>query len=108
VRVTAWGDLPKELGKEIITKARKRAAKANYSILCDVSRASLQVALADWFYLPRRLEVLREKPTRDVKVALVVSTESKEDYKFYQNVATNVGLTLGVFLTEEQALAWLT
>ena len=72
VRVTARGDLSKSLGYEIITKARTLAAQMGYGILCDVRNANLQVALSDWFFLPRELEVLREGPTRSVKVAVVI------------------------------------
>ena len=68
----------------------------------------MRVALVEWFYLPRELEVLKRLPTRIVRVAVVVAPEEIEEYRFYENVATNVGLRLQVFLDEDEAVAWMT
>jgi len=108
VRVNVQGKLDKNLGYEIITKARKKAAESGFSILCDVRGVDHHVALADWFYLPRKLEVLQKNPTRNVNVAVVITQESSQEYDFYQNVAENVGLTFRVFMDEEEAIRWLT
>jgi hypothetical protein len=108
VRANARGDVSKSLGHEIITEARTLAAKMGYAILCDVRDANLQVALADWFFLPRELDVLREGPTRSVRVAVVFPPDATSEYRFYETVATNVGLKLKVFLDEHEALDWIT
>lgn len=108
VRAAARGDLSKALGYEMITEARTLAAKMGYDILWDVRDANLQVALGDWFFLPRKLEVLQKPPTRNSKVAVLIPPAEMEDYRFYENVAANVGLTLKVFLDEQEAIGWLT
>lgn len=108
VRVTARGHLSKPLGYEIITKARMLAAEKGYGILCDVRDAALQVGLGDWFFLPRELDVLQSGATRNVRVAVVIPPEAVEEYRFYEDVTANVGLTFRVFLDEQAAVAWMT
>ncbi len=108
VRVIAYGDLTKSLGKEIITEARKLAAASRYGILYDVRNATVRVALAEWFFLPRELEVLQTQPTRSVKVAVLIPPEQMEEYKFYENVTSNIGLSVKIFLDEDEAIAWMT
>ena len=107
VRILAKGKLTKTLGKQIITEARNLAATANYGIFCDVRNASVSASLADWFFLPRELEVLRTETTRFIKVAILISQDDIEIYKFYENVASNAGLLLKIFLDETEALVWL-
>ena len=106
VRVTVRGDMYKDLGYEIITKARTLAAEKGYGILCDVRHATLQVSLADWFFLPRKLEVLQKSPTRAVRVAVLIPPDVMEEYRFYEDVTANVGLMFKVFLDEHEAIAW--
>ena len=108
VRAIVRGDVHKSLGRKIITEARTLAAEKGYGILCDVRKATVRVALVEWFYLPRELEVLKRLPTRIVRVAVVVAPKAIEDYRFYENVATNVGLRFKVFLDEDKAIAWMT
>jgi len=107
VRVAVYGDFTQSLGEEIITRARTLASEHSCSILYDVRQATAQVDFSRWFYLPRELEVLRAKPTRNVKVAILVPAEQVDKYKFYETVATNVGLSVNVFLDEEKAIEWL-
>ncbi|MBN2554669.1 MAG: hypothetical protein JXA97_01915 [Anaerolineales bacterium] len=108
VRVHVQGKLDEELGHEIITKARGHAAESGFSILYDVREADHQVSIADWFFLPRKLDVLQKHPIRSVKAAVVISQHASREYDFYQNVADNVGLTFRVFMDEEEAITWLT
>jgi hypothetical protein len=107
VHVTVCGEISKALGFEIITKARQAAAERGYSILCDVREVALQVALSDWFFLPRELEVLKDLETRFVKAAIVIPEDVQREYRFYETVAYNAGLTIRAFLKEDEALAWL-
>lgn len=108
VRATARGNLSKSQGFELITEARTLAAKAGYDILWDVRQARLQIKLADFFYLPRNVEELQTSPTMSVRVALMVPQADLEKYAFYEDVAANVGLTVKVFLDEDEAITWLT
>ena len=104
--VVVEGDLYKEEGDEIIRQSREAAAANQSSLLYDVREARSRVSLADWFFLPRRLDVLQDPKAKSPKVALVVSAEELGDYRFYEDVAQNAGLSLRVFLNETEALAW--
>ena len=108
VRVVAHGDLSKELGEEIITRARETAAEHHYNILCDARQAEVKVTLADWFFLPRTLAVFRNAKIRAIKTAVVISPGNHERiYGFYETVTHNLGMSLRVFLEEKAALDWL-
>jgi hypothetical protein len=107
VRITVQGDVPKSFEHEIITEGRKLATEKGYGILCDVREASDQVTLTDWFHLPGELDVLKQAPTRGVRAAVLVAPDALEEYRFYEDVAANVGLMLKVFLDEQEAIAWM-
>ncbi len=108
VRVMARGKLSRALGEEIITKARALAAEHGCGILYDVREASPGFSMTDLFYMPRELAALQEIQTRKVRAAVLTSpAEGIEEYKFYENVAANLGLTVRVFLVEEEAVTSL-
>jgi hypothetical protein len=108
VHVVVQGDLVKELGKEIITKARVTAAEHQYFILYDVTHVRINASLVDWFFLPRTLPVYRNNKTRQIKTALLISPGNQErEYNFYETVTHNLGINLRVFLNETEAIEWL-
>ena len=108
VRASARGPVTKSLGHQMITEVRGLAAQKGYAILWNVVDADIQVALGDWFFLPRELDALQQGPSRSTKVAVVVSPAALEAFRFYEVVAANVGLNLKVFLDEQAAIDWLT
>ena len=108
VRVRAQGEFDINLGMELITDARENAAEHQYHIVCDVRESRAKVHLADWFFLPRRLAVYRNMKTRGIKAAIVVNPGKQENvYRFFETVASNMGLWIKIFLHEEDALEWL-
>lgn len=107
VVVHIYGDIPVEEGEDIITNARLKAADLGYSILYDVRRAKTLATLSQWFFLPRKLEVFKRLKTRTIRVAILVTPEDAEDYRFYELVAGNVGLDVQILHTEEDVEAWL-
>jgi hypothetical protein len=108
VRVVALGVLDKKLREELITNARTMAGKHNYQILCDATKAAVKVSLADWYFLPRILPVLKNTNLRAIRAAVLIpSGEQEKIYNFYETVTHNVGMDLRVFLKEEEAINWL-
>jgi len=108
VYVVAGGEFNKDLGDELITNARTRAAEHTYNIICDVRQATVNVALADWFFLPRRLGVYRSAKTRSIKTGIVVNIGKQERiFRFFETVTNNLGMNIRVFFREEDALEWL-
>ena len=104
----AQGEFDGKLGEELITNARKKAAEHQYNILCDVRESRAVVSLGDWYFLPRRLAAYKNRETRTVRTAIVVSTGGQEKvYRFFENVTSNLGLKIRIFLHEEDALEWL-
>jgi hypothetical protein len=58
--------------------------------------------------LPRRLAVYKNMKTRRNKTAIVVTAGRQENvYRFFETVASNMGLWIKIFLREEDALEWL-
>lgn len=108
VCVLAQGEIDFKLGEELITYARKNAAEHGYNIFCDVRESQAKVDLADWFYLPRKLFVYRDLKTRTARTAILVTAGRQENvYRFFETVASNLGLQIKIFLREEEALEWL-
>jgi len=108
VHVIAQGEFDLESGQRLITDARKNATENRYHILCDVRASRAKVNLADWFFLPRRLGVYKNWKTRNIKTAIVVTLGRQESvYRFFETVASNMGLRIKIFLREEDALEWL-
>ena len=108
VWVVAEGEFNKDLGDELITNARNEAAEQHYNIICDVRQITISVALADWFFLPRRLGVYRNPKTRFIKTAIVVTTGNQEKiFRFFETVTSNLGMNIRIFYREEDALEWL-
>jgi len=107
IRVIVHGELTKDSGYEIITAARNKAAETGYGILYDVRNVVHRVSIADFFFLPRKLEALKNSPARHARAAVVISPEITGEYHFYENVTENVGLVFRVFLDVEEAIAWL-
>lgn len=107
LRATVRGDLAKAQGRNLVVDARTRAAKVGYGILWDVRKANLQVKLADFFLLPMELKELQACSTRSVSVALLIPLHAKDSYQFYEDVASNVGLNVKIFVDENEAITWL-
>ena len=108
VRVHAQGEFDLKSGNELITTARKKAAEHQYHILCDVRESRAVVSLGDWYFLPRRLAAYKNEKTRTVRTAIVVAAGRQERvYRFFENVTSNLGLKIRIFLHEEDALEWL-
>lgn len=108
VRVVARGVFDRVLGEELITSARKTAAKHHYNILCDVRESHTRAGLADWYFLPRRLLVYLGSKTRGIKTAIIVATgEQERTYRFFETVTRNLGMNIRIFLRQEEALEWL-
>ena len=108
VRVHAQGEFDLKSGDELITDARKNAAEHQYNILCDVRESRAVVSFGDWYFLPRRLAAYRNRKTRTVRTAIVVTAGRQERvYRFFENVTSNLGLNIRIFLREEDALEWL-
>lgn len=106
VRLIVRGEVSKDIGKEIITKARRKAAETQCNILCDVRQAKVKTILIDWYYLPRELEIYQS--TRAVKTAiLITSGQQEEEYQFFETVTHNLGIGIKVFHQENDAISWL-
>ncbi len=105
--VELTGDLDREIGDNVITESRLVASETDSDLLYDVRQSVAKVSLADWFFLPRRLDTLKDPEAGSKKVAVVVSSQDLADYRFYEDVARNAGLQFKVFLNEIEALGWL-
>lgn len=108
VLVKATGELLIDDGKKIITNARKTAAEYSYDMLYDIRQAYSKVSFADWFFLPRKLDVLKSEEARCFKAAILISPDDAvQDYKMYEIISDNLGLKTRFFFDESEALSWL-
>ena len=106
VRLIVRGVIAKDVGEKIIIQARKIAAETKYNILCDVRQTIVKVVLVDWFYLIRKLDIFRK--TQDVKTAILITPrQQEEEYKFFETVSHNLGISHKIFFQEKDALDWL-
>ncbi len=109
VRVEVIGVLNQTAGKQIITEARSAASENGYDLLYDMRRCAIKVSISNWFRLPRDLDVFKQAAARLVKAAIVISKTDKaiDEYIFFENVARNLGFSLKIHFTEDEALPWL-
>jgi hypothetical protein len=108
VHVVAHGDFVRKTGEEIITKARLTALEHLYHILFDARKARTKATMADWYFMPRQLNVFKKPNTHKIKTALLISRGKEEKaFRFYENVSRNLGRKLKVFFSEEEAMEWL-
>lgn len=109
VRATVCGVMNQDDGEHIISTARKTAAEHKYNILYDITQATTKVGFANWYNLPRKLEVFKDAAAHKIKVAILASPddEAVKDYKFYELVAGNLKLKIKVFFDEDAATDWL-
>ena len=105
VHMVVQGEMNKDEGEKIILEARAFADKTSYDILCDVSRANIKASLAEWFYLARNKDIYPTIPSE--KTALLINPDSRKLYQFVENVTRNKGFKVRIFLSEEDARAWL-
>lgn len=108
VRVVVCGEIRREDGEQIITRALSTAAKHGYNVFCDVRKATVKVTLVDWFDMPRTLRIFKNEKTRLINTAvLIYKGEQEEGYRFYETVSHNLGRHVRIFLKEKDALEWL-
>ncbi|HEY0461184.1 MAG TPA: hypothetical protein VGC97_18760 [Pyrinomonadaceae bacterium] len=109
VKVVVMGEVFQNEGERVVKTARETAAKHNFNVLYDIRAATITVPFANWYTLPRELEVFKTVTARQTKAAVLVSQTDKalEDYRFYETVADNLGFKLRVCFEETEALEWL-
>lgn len=109
VRVVVKGEVLQNDGENIITTARETAAEHDYNILYDMRAATTTVTFANWYSLPRKLEVFNKNNARKTRAAVLVSKTDKalEGYRFYETVTDNLGFKLRLFFDETEAFQWL-
>ncbi len=78
VKVVAVGQLLQADGEKIISQARAEAMKNGYNILYDIRKATTKVELADWFHLPRKLQVFKDVKARQIIAAIIASKYDKD------------------------------
>lgn len=110
VRITVDGEAGIGETREIITQARTAAADHQLPLLYDLRSAVARVSLAEWFHLPRELDVLREEKTLRTRVAALVGNDvaQRAGYELYELATHNLGLSVRIFEDEDLAVAWLT
>ena len=109
VRIKVIGEMNQAEGEKVITAARKTAGQNGYDILYDLRLATTNVAFANWFHLPRKLDVFNDTNARLIKAAIIASKQDKaiDDYKFYEVVTDNLGFKIRLFFDEVEAVSWL-
>jgi hypothetical protein len=92
----------------LVTRARTEAANHHYPILYDMSAASPKgIGLADIFWMPRNVSVLKEEGAGRRKIAALYPAGQQEMARFWETTFRNSGLQVQAFTDRETALAWL-
>lgn len=109
VRLTATGNIDYPILEKMVDAARKTAAETGYNILYDVRQAQTKVAIGNWFFIPRNLEIFKDSRAQKAIAVILASEEDKgvAGYKFYTTVLGNLGFRIRVFYEETDAVNWL-
>lgn len=105
VNLVVRGSLNKYDGEKVIIETIATAAEKQCGILCDITNATFNVNLADWFYLVRNKDVYPNVSTE--KTAILINPDSWKLFKYVEDVARNVGRKIKVFRKKEDAIDWL-
>ena len=95
--------------EQMITGARQAAAENGFNILYDLRNSTTKVPFAEWYYIPRNLEVFKDPDAKKIKGAMMILSEDKavEGFQFYETVSDNLGFKIRIFFDETEALNWL-
>ena len=105
VNLVVHGSLNKFEGQMVIKETRALAADKQCGILCDITNATFNVTLADWFFLARNKDVYPGLSSG--KTAILIKPDSWKLFKYVEDVTQNVGLKIRIFRKKEDAMAWL-
>ena len=105
VNLVVKGSMNKYDGEKVIVETRAFAAEKQCGILCDITHATINVNLADWFYLVRNKDVFPNVSTE--KTAILINPDKWKIFKYVEDVTQNVGLKIRVFRKKDDAMAWL-
>ena len=105
VNLVVQGSLNKLEGEKVIVETRALASEKQYGILCDITQATFNVTLADWFYLVRNKDVYPNVGTE--KTAILINPDNWKIFKYVEDVTQNVGLKIKIFRNKDDAMAWL-
>ena len=105
VNLVVHGSLNKFEGQMVIKETRALAAEKKCGILCDITNATFNVNLADWFYLARNKDVYPDISLE--KTAILINPDSWKLFKFVEDVTQNVGLKIRIFIKKDDAMDWL-
>lgn len=93
VRLTAAGIIDYPVLEKMIDTARRTAVETGYNILYDVRQAQTKVALGNWFFIPRDLEIFKASRSQKAIAVILASTADKgvKGYKFHTTALGNLG-----------------
>lgn len=109
VRLTAAGIIEYSSLEKMIDAAQKAAVENKFDIIYDVRQTQTKVPLANYFFIPRNMEIFKDSRSRSVSVVILASVKDRsiENYKFYATVLSNLGYKVRVFYEEAEAINWL-
>jgi len=105
VNLVVQGSLNKFDGEKVIKETRALALEKQWGILCDITNATFNVSVADWFYLARNKDIYPDISSE--KTAILIHPDSWKLFNYVEDVTQNVGLKIRVFRKKEDAMAWL-
>lgn len=104
VHTVVEGPLDSASAQRISTETRALAAEHRCNILYDITAAPAAQATGEIYELPRFVSKLDHDHHPRVAVAV---GQIGEDHRFYETAATNIGHTIRMFATLDEARAWL-
>lgn len=109
VRIRVTGEIGISDGKLIMVEARTEAIQQKYNLLYDLRAMTSRTNLHDLYRAVRELPVFREIQALHMRTAILHAPDDAGDrYKFYASTASNVGLSVRIFMDEVEALQWVT
>lgn len=105
-KVTTIGDFDVQLMNGMIKAIISAVEKYNSTgLLLDHSKATINISIAETFERPKQFDNMGIP--RNSKIALVISKEQSEAFKFFETVLVNRGFQIKIFQTDVEAEKWL-
>lgn|GEM_PF-7063191 len=105
IRISIRGKIDDSSAHSIATEAIDLADQHKCTkFFYDLREAELNMTIIELYLLPRDFEVSTEHKV----AALITHTDTEEKWLFLETVERNLGITMQVFLDENEAITWLT
>lgn len=106
--VNLTGTLTAEFAMGVVREVRKQAYEIGYTVLYDVTQATVTASLGEAYFFPRNVEMYEDPKHKEGKIAIQIDPgKLTEFWEFYVTTSKNAGYNIEMFESRNEAADWL-